>query len=1374
MPCESKCCDDKLEDPSVVDHLGQDLSCLEGTDIMPKGTTGRFCLAVIRENGSDLLLFDAAGSSKAFRLSGKSAKLCFSTHGHDAAADLLTPCFDEDGLHGLPDEGCFCGLDTPHIHAHVHDPKTCDGCQSQIKDFSFLLKLTLHPFDGEELKLEESVKLPNDCNSVTLSDHLRNSGTPLHVSHGVSILGKRMHQIQHGDHIDFLVHNENTGELHLEHECNDCGEIDLHGKFQCVSKRQLGNVKLHFFEVAASPFDVLDFLATYFDTDSVDRVHAVRHLLAPRSPSLTSHVEHPLDHHSNAKGESGQQELNKKGCCKSGSCGVKSTEALPKPLKSACCVADKSCGTPKASCCRKSTSSAANCSSRDHSFQKKANACSVSGKCSDSPGSCCDDKSCTKNIPQHECCEQGTCQKRVAGVDSPRSLPSATTTRSSFVCKKICCASEIPMINSVLEPLHGVNKVMINAPLKSVTVDHIPNEITADDIARVLNENHFGASITRDGGKQVAFPSSSTGRSAFFVQKICCASEIPAITNICEPLPGVTKVSINVTTKMVYVDHDVTITSAQDIADALNSERFGAHIKHDAGDDLMSPFQTFVQSTISIAEPSEENIEQLQTFLLKYDRSQLKTFVVDATYTNFTVEHNPLLLPAQSIVQSIQRELGLETTIKTNGGDDVKFNLDNKDDNIVDEGTSNPTLPTIACGIFWAISMLAFIGGNWKYLKYVALASCAFGLPSIGMKAFRTLRRFQFDTNVLMFVAAAGALALQDFNEAAAVTFLFSISEWLEVRATTRARNALSAIVRLRPDKANLLLPGSKEIVVLPAAAVPVGTLVSVRPGDKVPCDGLVIDGYSTVDESSLTGEARPVKKGPNDKVSGGTINSGMVELIVRTTSTADNSAVAKLIRLVEEAQANRSVTEKMIDEFAKRYTPVVILAALCMCTIPWAFGHVIGKAWTNNGLVLLVIACPCALIISTPVTYVAGLAATAQRGILIKGGAHLEALGMVREIAFDKTGTLTQGNFSLLHLKTFGNLNRATILQHLSLVEERATHPLAVAIIKAVQNEGVSVASMMVLQNHTHLAGEGVTAELSGVKVYVGNERLFRRLGLYDAVPTEIKKASTEWSSLGGTVGFMSIGDDGVVCAYSVADAVRGEAREVIKSLKKLGIEPTMLTGDNMDSARAIGAQVGLCDDHILSQLLPEEKLKFVQNMKDGSAGGSSVFGNPFKPKRLVLMCGDGVNDAPALATADVGVAMGAGAALAMETSDVTLLDSNLDKLLYSLLMGRRVIRKIRENIIFSFIVKAIVVGFTLSGDAHLWAAIASDVGTMLLVTLNSMTLLPRKKTDYIPEANITVAGKDVEPGLTVQSAGTGVLALHGSAPSCKNVGKN
>lgn len=259
------------------------------------------------------------------------------------------------------------------------------------------------------------------------------------------------------------------------------------------------------------------------------------------------------------------------------------------------------------------------------------------------------------------------------------------------------------------------------------------------------------------------------------------------------------------------------------------------------------------------------------------------------------------------------------------------------------------------------------------------------------MKALATLRRYQFDTNVLMFTAAIGALALQEFTEAAAVAFLFALSEWLEERATTRARTALSAIVRLRPEKANLVHPSTKEIRVIPASSVPIGATVSVRTGDKIPCDGTVLSGKSTVDESSLTGESRPVTKGPGDAVSGGTINSGFVELLVKTQATAENSAVARLIRLVEEAQANRSPTEKLVDEFAKRYTPIVLLSALILCTIPWAFGVEVGRHWAKTGLILLVIACPCALIISTPVTYVAGLAATAQRGILIKGGTYLE-----------------------------------------------------------------------------------------------------------------------------------------------------------------------------------------------------------------------------------------------------------------------------------------------------------------------------------------------------------------------------------------------
>ena len=587
----------------------------------------------------------------------------------------------------------------------------------------------------------------------------------------------------------------------------------------------------------------------------------------------------------------------------------------------------------------------------------------------------------------------------------------------------------------------------------------------------------------------------------------------------------------------------------------------------------------------------------------------------------------------------------------------------------------------------------------------------------------------------------------------AAVTFLFALSEWLEVRATSRARQALSAIVQLRPECANLVHPSTKEIIVVSASSVPVGALVSVKTGDKVPCDGIVVDGRSTVDESSLTGESRPVRKGPNDEVSGGTINSGSAQLVIQTTSTADDSAVARLIRLVEEAQANRSETEKLVDQFARVYTPFVVFAALMMCTIPWAWGTEIGAEWTRNGLVLIVVACPCALIISTPVSYVAGLAATAQKGVLVKGGSHLEALGLVKKVCFDKTGTLTQGKFKLLHLNVIGvRRPRNEVLETLALMEERASHPLAQAILDAARNEGVSIPKSSHLKDHTFLAGEGVSGVIDGHEVHVGNFRLFGRLGLLDDLPQKEIAAVENWEAGGGTVGFMSIEGDGIVCAYCVADAVRPESAKVIGKLRALGVDVAMLTGDNRDAAHAIGKQVGLTQEEIKGRLLPEEKLSIVEGMKDNRSGGQSIFANVISSKRMVLMCGDGINDGPSLAAADVGVAMGEGAALAMETADVTLLDSNLSKLVYSITMGRRVIRKIKENVVFSLFVKFLVLGFALTGKAHLWAAIASDVGTMILVTLNGMLLLPARrngkhKLSLSKEGNdATIAGLETE----------------------------
>jgi len=341
------------------------------------------------------------------------------------------------------------------------------------------------------------------------------------------------------------------------------------------------------------------------------------------------------------------------------------------------------------------------------------------------------------------------------------------------------------------------------------------------------------------------------------------------------------------------------------------------------------------------------------------------------------------------------------------------------------------------------------------------------------------------------------------------------------------------------------------------------------------------------------------------------------------------------------------------------------------------------------------------------------------------------QSLGRVTKIAFDKTGTLTEGNFKLLHLRTWGQPTREKALQYIYAMEAHASHPLAAALISAAKSENVSIPSEWKIESHQNLEGEGVTARVNGQTVYVGNFRLFERVSLVNDLPTEELEVAKGWMDDGSTVGFMSIDGHGIVASYCVADAVREEAKGVISSFGQLGIDVIMLTGDNAKAAFSIGRGLGLSDGQIKSQLLPSEKLELVKHMieveKENAAKKSCLRG---KKPGLILMCGDGVNDAPALALSDVGVAMGAGAALAMETADVTLLDSNLTKLLKVVKLGRRVNRTIIENVVFSFAAKAIVMGFTFAGYSSLWAAIASDVGAMLIVTCNGMKLLPSKES--------------------------------------------
>ena len=618
-----------------------------------------------------------------------------------------------------------------------------------------------------------------------------------------------------------------------------------------------------------------------------------------------------------------------------------------------------------------------------------------------------------------------------------------------------------------------------------------------------------------------------------------------------------------------------------------------------------------------------------------------------------------------------------------------------------------------------------------------------------------------------MVIAAVGAVILQQYDEAASVSFLFSISEWLESRATLRARKALTSIVNLRPDRANRILVEERQdygdtngsfmnypIAVVSASSLRVNSLVSVRMGEKIPTDGFVVEGISAVDESSLTGEARPVRKAPGDKVAGGSINVGSSPIIVQTTSTVENSAVSRLVKLVEESQIRRSPTEKLVDQFARSYTPIVILLAINMCIVPWIIaGPVVGKKWILNGLILIVLACPCALTISTPVTYAAGLAATAQNGVIIKGGATLEALGRVNQIVFDKSGTLTQGKFIMGNLQVIGEkYSRIQVLQLLALMESSSSHPLASALVHAAQDEGVDIPSNIIVNNHTSLQGEGVTASLSfdhrkePVQCYVGNQMLMQRVGLLSSLPLGVIDEVQSWSFSGGTVGYLGLESEGIIAAFCVLDSIRPEAKAVVAELKdrlKFGI--TILTGDSFGAARAIADQVGLTDheEEVKSQLLPEEKLQVVKRMMESENKTGFC-----KPHGLLLFCGDGVNDAPSMSAADVSVAMGSGAALALETCDITLMDSNLKKLVYSIDMGKRVLCTVKENILFSLLSKLVVVGLTFASKTTLLIAIATDLGVMLLVTLNGMKLLSDRNIVDFEESHAKNTAKQKRDG--------------------------
>lgn len=614
------------------------------------------------------------------------------------------------------------------------------------------------------------------------------------------------------------------------------------------------------------------------------------------------------------------------------------------------------------------------------------------------------------------CCVNVECKfkvhfKRIASENSSllHDDNESFVVQSTVFVQHICCASEIPLINDVLQPLQGLLDVKVNTMTKMVNVKHDYQKLSATNIVNTLNKAEFGAKLKIDGAETAMMKKrtklSNNVQSKIFVSAICCASEIPMINEVVKPLWGTSEVKVNTTTKMVYVNHDCSIISAAEIVSALNRENFGASLELDGG--ATSEIKTksrvtssLVESTFLVTSTFDKSIIQKMKSSLKekFSAKHIANTEMHILSRTLKIDHNPYMLKAQTINDFLVNQ-GFDTLVICDGYEEGVWTID--DGNIEqygeDDNTHNLQMKTILSGMFWLISMLYLLGGKWSHLKYAGLLSVGLSVPKIALKAIATMRRWQFDTNGMMLFATIGAVALQDYSEAASVAFLFGLSEHLEAMCTSRARDALSSIAKLRPERARVKDNATNKFVVVPASSVAVGSVVCVPTGDKVPCDGVVVDGTSTMDESSLTGESRPIRKSVGDRVSGGTLNAGRAQLLIQTTSLADDSAVARLIKLVEEAQTNRSPTELLVDEFAKRYTPLVVILSLSMCTYPWLISAEMGRYFTKMGLITIVVACPCALIISTPVTYVAGIAAAARNGVVVKGGAYLEVSSKMR-----------------------------------------------------------------------------------------------------------------------------------------------------------------------------------------------------------------------------------------------------------------------------------------------------------------------------------------------------------------------------------------
>lgn len=743
------------------------------------------------------------------------------------------------------------------------------------------------------------------------------------------------------------------------------------------------------------------------------------------------------------------------------------------------------------------------------------------------------------------------------------------------------------------------------------------------------------------------------------VQNICCPMESMLVQDSLEPLEGVVSIAVNVIGRVVYVRHDPEVTSATELVNTLNRVHLGA-----------------------------------------------------------------------SIMESGSRQHG-------------------KDSEKMPPSLSLLLVYLLIQTILLMVGVVAFFAETSWY-QWVAIAEIVFGIAPVLMKAYVSIKTCSVDINMLILIAIAGTLAIREWLEGAAVVYIFSFAEALQEFCMYKVQRTLSGLMLKAPQVA--ILASTGECV--PVKEVTIGTAIAIRPGELIPLDGEVVKGRAAVDESSVSGESVPVEKTVGSKVSSGTVNqNGYLE--VKTTSDSTTSTVSKVAQLVQEAQTGSARTEVAINRFAKYYTPAVVILAALVFVIPAILGAAgVGTysqeliEWGRRALVLLVIACPCALVMSTPIAIVCSITAAARKGALIKGGVHLETLAQLKVLAFDKTGTLTEGKFQVVDIEcAFGVHERAT-LRLAAALESKSSHPLAAAIV----NEFAGCVAEMVKSQSVTLPevsrfklreGLGIAGVVDGHLVQIGNFEFLHRI-CGKELNTYMENKYITWSNESKTVIFVCV-DGKLAMMIALADTIRPNSLAALDRLRRVRIQTAMITGDNSRTALAVKSKLGL--DECIAEMKPQDKLSWIKERQDGTQEtecevlyDDQESTRRFLPSRcsrrryitvrsrsskksIVGMVGDGVNDGPALAAANIGIAMGAGGtALAVEAADVALMSNNLAKIPELVELGRYCRLIMAENISLSVVLKLGIVIAALLGKAMLWMAVLADVLGLLFVVLNGL----------------------------------------------------